>query len=39
MDLKEIINMQEEPVVPKNVDEDGMPNVDPEILRQAEKEA
>ena len=38
MDLKKIINMQEEPVVP-NMDEDGMPYVDPEILRQAEKEA
>jgi hypothetical protein len=38
MDLEKIINMQE-PIVPKNVNEDNMPNVDPEVLRQAEKEA
>jgi hypothetical protein len=40
MDLEKIINMQE-PVVPKNVNEDDMdmPYVDPEVLRQAEKEA
>ena len=35
MDLEKIINMQE-PTVTKNVNEDGMPHVDPEILRQAE---
>ena len=38
MDLEKIINMQE-PIVPKNVNEDRMPHVDPEVLRQAEKEA
>tara|TARA_R100000781_G_C3975821_1_gene91809 strand:- start:183 stop:299 length:117 start_codon:yes stop_codon:yes gene_type:complete len=38
MNLEKIISM-EEPTVPKNVNEDGMPYVDPEILRQAEKEA
>ena len=38
MDLEKIINMQE-PNVPKNVNEDGMPHVDPEVIKQAEKEA
>ena len=38
MDLEKIINIQE-PTVPKNVNEDNMPYVDPEVLRQAEKEA
>ena len=38
MDLEKIISM-EEPMVPKNVNEDNMPNVDPEILRKAEDEA
>jgi hypothetical protein len=38
MDLEKIINMQE-PTVPKNVNEDFMPSIDPEVLRQAEKEA
>ena len=36
MDLEKIISM-EEPVVPKNVNEDGMPNVNPEVIREAEK--
>ena len=39
MDLEKIINMHEESLNIPDVDEDGMPNVDPEILRQAEKEA
>ena len=38
MDLEKIISM-EEPTVPKNVNEDGMPNVDPEVIRKAEDEA
>ena len=38
MNLEKIISMQE-PVVPKNVNEDNMPHVDPEVLRKAEKEA
>jgi len=37
MDLEKIINMQE-PTVPKNVNEDGMPNVNPEVLREAENQ-
>jgi len=36
MDLEKIINMQE-PTVPKNVNEDGMPNVNPEVIKEAEK--
>ncbi len=36
MNLEKIINMQE-PVVPKNVNEDGMPNVNPEVIKEAEK--
>ena len=38
MDLEKIISM-EEPTVPKNVNEDFMPSIDPEGVRQAEKEA
>ena len=38
MDLEKMISM-EEPTVPKNVNEDFMPSIDPEVLRQAEKEA
>ena len=37
MDLEKIINMQE-PNVPKNVNEDGMPNVNPEVLKEAENQ-
>jgi hypothetical protein len=37
MDLEKIINMQE-PTVPKNVNEDGMPNVNPEVLKEAENQ-
>tara|TARA_R100001510_G_scaffold45003_1_gene41594 strand:+ start:1321 stop:1437 length:117 start_codon:yes stop_codon:yes gene_type:complete len=37
MDLEKIISM-EEPTVPNNVNEDGMPIVDPEVLRKLEKE-
>jgi len=37
MNLEKIIT--EELNVPKNVNEDGMPYVNPEILRQAENEA
>jgi hypothetical protein len=36
MDLEKIINMQE-PTVPKNVNEDGMPNVNPEVIKEAER--
>ena len=35
MNLEKIINMQE-PTVPKNVNEDGMPYVNPEVLKEAE---
>ena len=38
MNLEKIISIQE-PIVPKNVNEDRMPYINPEILRQAEKEA
>ena len=38
MDLEKIISM-EEPTVPDNVNEDRMPHVDPEVIKQAEKEA
>ena len=37
MNLEKIISM-EEPIVPKNVNEDDMPYVNPEVLRQAEKQ-
>ena len=38
MDLEKMFSM-EEPVVPNNLNEDGMPNVDPEVLRKLETEA
>ena len=38
MNLENFIST-EEPTVPNNVNEDGMPYVDPEVLRKAEKEA
>ena len=38
MNLEKIIST-EEPVVPTNVNEDGMPIVDPEILRKLETKA
>ena len=38
MNLENFIST-EEPTVPNNVNEDGMPNVDPEVLRKLEKEA